>query len=663
MFIECIEIKNLFAYYGLNEIRFLKKQSKNVYCIYGENGFGKTSFIRCAKLLFLGSGLNDYETHEVISRFSKKRVNKPTDFVEGNKNWRGILNDRAKSEGESDYYVCFYGKINNQSFRIKRSWELNGRDITESVEYKRGDEIFYDEDAQEKINIILPPKFVEFFFFDGEEIESIGDNLKTSLRDRIIDIFKISSLEEIIKQSKKIQKDLRTDALENEEKREDYIAKNNELESARRIQTLIEKEINLQNTQIEENDKKIREIENKKSKILEDESQKIKELNIKKNELEAQYAQNKKELPLLLKDVIFLSNKDLLQILEEKICDFENQTSTSDISSLCRLLPEIKDIFSQNFTQGEIHHILEVCDKLPNELEKRVSNSQFYIPHSKINQIKQTIFKYKDDKLSGIISHLRNLKIELEETKEEIKQSNDDDIARIRIQQLDEECESCQDALKEAREKLDEAKSERTDINRKIETLAYEISTIEVGIDTERIEKKIQILDQIIVSIEKYKDRLIAILKVELKDKILENYKKLIPNDNVGSLEITEDFDILLKDFQQNEVFVSNQSSGQRQILAISIFWALKEISKSDMPLIIDTPLSRIDLKNRRNIITQYYANASHQVIILPHSGEMGREEYEMAQPYIADIYKISNDKNRNQARITECDFYEAIKE
>lgn len=662
MFIECIEIKNLFAYYGANEIRFLKKQDKNVYCIYGENGFGKTSFIRCAKLLFLGCGIN-HEIPDVISRFSKTKINKPTDFVEGNKNWRGILNDRAKLEGERDYYVCFYGKINNQSFRIKRSWELTSGNIIESVEYERGDEIFYDEEAQEKINSILSPDFVEFFFFDGEEIESIGDNLKTSLKDKIVDIFKISSLEKIIKQSKNIQKDLRTDALENEEKKADYISKNNELESEKKKQLIVQERIDMEGESIEELSKRIRNIENKKSKILEDESQKIKELNIRKNELEAQCAQNKRILPSLLKDVIFLSNKNLLQSLEEKIRNFENQTSNSDIDSLCRLLPEIKEIFSQKYSWGEIQKVLEICDALPFELEKRVSNSHFYIPRSKITQIKDTILKYQDDKLATIIQEFRDTKVELEEIREEIKQSNDDDIARIRIQRLDEECKSLQEALSQASLSLDERKAERLEIINKIERLQKEISTIEVGIDTERIDRKLQILDQIIASIEEYKDRLIAILKEELKDKILENYKKLIPNDNVYSLEITEDFDILLKDFNRNEVFVSNQSSGQRQILAISIFWALKEISKSDMPLIIDTPLSRIDLKNRKNIITQYYANASHQVIILPHSGEMGKEEYEIAQSYIADIYKISNNTNRNEAKITECGFYDAIKE
>ncbi|WP_334087968.1 ATP-binding protein, partial [Helicobacter typhlonius] len=46
MFISKITICNLFAYYGKVEVEFKKCEEKNLYCIYGNNGFGKTSFIR-----------------------------------------------------------------------------------------------------------------------------------------------------------------------------------------------------------------------------------------------------------------------------------------------------------------------------------------------------------------------------------------------------------------------------------------------------------------------------------------------------------------------------------------------------------------------------------------------------------------------------------------
>lgn len=70
MFISKITICNLFAYYGKVEIEFKKIEGRNLYCIYGNNGFGKTSFIRCAKLLFLGIGVKEVEIPNVVKRFA-----------------------------------------------------------------------------------------------------------------------------------------------------------------------------------------------------------------------------------------------------------------------------------------------------------------------------------------------------------------------------------------------------------------------------------------------------------------------------------------------------------------------------------------------------------------------------------------------------------------
>ncbi|WP_167444779.1 hypothetical protein [Helicobacter labetoulli] len=44
---------------GKISVTFRQSNDKNLYCLYGNNGFEKTSFIRCAKLLFLGTGLNE----------------------------------------------------------------------------------------------------------------------------------------------------------------------------------------------------------------------------------------------------------------------------------------------------------------------------------------------------------------------------------------------------------------------------------------------------------------------------------------------------------------------------------------------------------------------------------------------------------------------------
>ena len=43
----------------------------------------------------------------------------------------------------------------------------------------------------------------------------------------------------------------------------------------------------------------------------------------------------------------------------------------------------------------------------------------------------------------------------------------------------------------------------------------------------------------------------------------------------------------------------------------------LIKISQRPLPFIIDTPLARLDVKNRNNIVNNFFPNASHQIIIL----------------------------------------------
>ena len=43
----------------------------------------------------------------------------------------------------------------------------------------------------------------------------------------------------------------------------------------------------------------------------------------------------------------------------------------------------------------------------------------------------------------------------------------------------------------------------------------------------------------------------------------------------------------------------------------------------------IDTPMARLDATHRRNLVEQYFPNASHQVVILSTDTEVDRDYYQ----------------------------------
>ena len=248
-------------------------------------------------------------------------------------------------------------------------------------------------------------------------------------------------------------------------------------------------------------------------------------------------------------------------------------------------------------------------------------------------------------------SEIKRLNDELKMLIDEINSLNTDDYARQKQDELNATKAECEARKGELDTKIigfeqDLAKQESAKI-----TLEREIDTAQASINTERISNKLNMLEILQKCVSAYKERLVGRLREELHDKILEKYKTLLPDDNIAELEIGEDFEIRLKNKDGEGIIVESQSSGQKQILAICIFWALSELSNSKIPLIIDTPLSRIDARNRANIIRHYYAKGE-QVIILPHSGEIGLKEYEFAKPHLAGLYKIYNDEDRRHASI-----------
>ena len=51
------------------------------------------------------------------------------------------------------------------------------------------------------------------------------------------------------------------------------------------------------------------------------------------------------------------------------------------------------------------------------------------------------------------------------------------------------------------------------------------------------------------------------------------------------------------------------------------------------LPIIIDTPLSRLDSAHRDNIVNNYFPNAGEQVIILSTDTEIDKDYYRKLEP------------------------------
>ncbi len=80
-------------------------------------------------------------------------------------------------------------------------------------------------------------------------------------------------------------------------------------------------------------------------------------------------------------------------------------------------------------------------------------------------------------------------------------------------------------------------------------------------------------------------------------------------------------------------------SSGEKQIFVMSLYWAMMNQSKNDLPFIIDTPFSRIDTEHRANITNQFFKKLSGQLIVLSTDEELSNKHLAELQDQISNVY------------------------
>lgn len=82
-------------------------------------------------------------------------------------------------------------------------------------------------------------------------------------------------------------------------------------------------------------------------------------------------------------------------------------------------------------------------------------------------------------------------------------------------------------------------------------------------------------------------------------------------------------------------------SAGEKQIYAIAMLWSLAKTSGRHLPMIVDTPLGRLDREHRDNLMKFYFPHASHQVIILSTDTEIDDLYVNQLDEFISESYLL----------------------
>jgi len=218
--------------------------------------------------------------------------------------------------------------------------------------------------------------------------------------------------------------------------------------------------------------------------------------------------------------------------------------------------------------------------------------------------------------------------------------------------------------LKEVQREIGMVESEIKHIDEEMSSLRALLSHIQVkmrGVLTkiyknENSDSKVKLTKSVQLVLEDYAQILLekkmAVLESNLQQslRILMHKKGLIDYVKVDK----KTYEITL--YKDGDVMVPKDtlSKGEQQMFTTSILWALARTSGRPLPFMIDTPLARLDVEHRANLIEKFFPIASHQTIIFSTDAEIGALDYKMLDQYISKAYALEHNDSKSQTLIRE---------
>ena len=648
MIIKRLTLYNFGIYAGENTFAFTGE--KPVVLIGGLNGRGKTTFLSAILLSLYGDGSIAYKEsgYKTYGQYLRSYVNHDC--------W-----DR-RTYVEMEFVIS---GNDSTEYMVHREWDALGKRTKEQVTVEKNGlkDDFLTENWSMFVESILPGALAGFYFFDGEKIaemavDSTSPQLKESIRAMlgitVLDVLK-NDLFRVMKRVKR--KTASTKSVE-------------ELEKLREEKDKAEQELALIDEKIRDTYEKI-----EKKRLMIDEAyhrydaqggtalEKRDEINRVKAELQAEIDKNNETvlsltssvLPMaLVTDLIldiklmaqdehneYILNQAMGQI-EELLSQFmvENAGSAEGGHAFYRYLKKKTEVTHEQsvyeLTDQALYQVGDIA-------ETQIQNA---IQKTKVLLTKKSELKKKLAETDSILQLDINEK-KLEEIRNEIRRIEEERV------KLEVELRS----LQNERSSLNSAVITRTtEFNRYVE--AY-LRDTELTDDSDRMLKYSNLATHII-------DRYVVVLqerKTELLAKtVTECYKQLANKSNlISEVEIDSDtLEIRFYDDKGKNVEKTSLSAGEKQLVVISILWALAICSNKKLPVIIDTPLSRLDSLHRNSLITTYFPQASEQTIILSTDSEIDRDGYELMKDNIGDEFILMYDEGEKSTKIRRGYFEEA---
>lgn len=637
MKIKEIEISN-WGRYPKATIPVDVSKDRNVILIRARNNNGKTTLFYAIKYALYGrKGL-----------LSHKNQHEGYDWI----------NRQAAAKGDGKMYVELTIEHEGTEYRIQRGQKFHQTNTGDTIQADGSEELqIFDQEKGEPLSeagkenstkqnwidsMLIPLDVSQFFFFDGEDIKRYTDEPEESVRKAILRVLGIQVLENAQTDLGNTQKtfiELYNKKLKEKSKdektKDDLDKKQEDIKNQKRV---VE---NLEGAQKQAEQLKDTYTEKLKRNAIAQEKinerQRIEDSNKKLKKDLADIELNLKELR---GDSSILLIDPLLKIIDKTE---ENPPSKDQWES-----KTAKHMIDKKFENCvcETHIDEEIRKKLKEKVLELKSNPQAQLKRFVESTISRTLPDRKTAELNHIINDRLRIQGEIDTNDTAIKKINEElpgrgsdstvKMLQDKEKKAMEEIISIGRGLERAEDQLELFKNDESTLKRKLEQA---IDSEDLKIAEKQRDFVVKIRDGMQKAIDKY----YKIKKPELEKYVSDIFKQLVNNKKLYTgITINERWDLQIKYYDGSllPTYQYGPSAGASQIVATSFIAGLNRFAQKSGPVIIDTPLGRLDDIHRTNLL-QYYNKMSEQVIILYTPTEINDNDQYILEDHVKNHYEI----------------------
>lgn len=164
--------------------------------------------------------------------------------------------------------------------------------------------------------------------------------------------------------------------------------------------------------------------------------------------------------------------------------------------------------------------------------------------------------------------------------------------------------------------------------------------------DVEAQERRLAYAARTQEALRTFQERLTAAKLRRLEEEFVGTFNHLSRKLVVGRATIRpDDFRVELFDAAGAPLPKTQFSAGEKQIYAIAMLWSLAKISGRQLPVVIDTPLGRLDAVHRDRLLERYFPEAAHQVVVLSTDTEIDQTYAARLQSHVARAYHLRHER------------------